>query len=237
MEDTRDLFNRLVKLRQSEDSRISNTTYSLIPYFCVDEIGNFGWYPKADSAVYVDKYKAITTQFSETETVSADSNWGFPFRLLVFILQLNICIAVFFALYRLLLYNSTSFVVNRIYLLAGIVLSVVVALRLITIDVLIPIHVIELGEHLKLVGWVVLGIYALSALHLLYILIKQIQHIYILRKDNWRIDDGNYYLCILKDIITQPITFFRTIFISWDNFLAAVNARSATSCWRTSSIT
>lgn len=216
--DGRAVFNRLVEMKQSGDNRISDMSYDLMLYFCVDEITNFGLYPKEDAAVYLAKYEELSTRFLVQKIESAGSFWGFPFKLLIFILQVNICIAIFYSIYRLLLYSSVAFVTRRIFLLSGIVFSLIAATGWISVEIFIPDRLLEISSGTKLVGWIMLGLYGLCALFFLYKIGKRLVYIWTLRRDSWRVKDGSYILYILKDIVTSPSTFFRMVFMSWGDF-------------------
>ncbi len=221
--DKRAVFDRLVEMQQNGDNRISDISYDLMRYYCVEEIGNSGWYPEGDGAAYLEKYKALTTRFLERDAASSFSFWGIPFRILIFILQLNICIAIFYSLYRLFLYKSTAFIACRVFLLSGIVLSPVIASSLLSAKVLLPESLLQLGHGLSIIGWVVMGIYTVCALHLLYMLVKRAIYVYRLWSDSWRIKDSSFLLCILRDIVASPATFFRMVFISWGDYFEAAD--------------
>lgn len=223
LKDHRAIFDRLVEMQQGGDSRISDMSYDLMRLFCVDVITNFGHHSEEDAATYLAKYTGLSTRFLVQEPEKVGSFWGFPFRLLIFVLQLNIYIGIFYSLYRLLLYNTTSFVFCRVFLLSGIVLSLVAAFGWVGTEVLIPDSLLRIGQEVKLIGWLILGLYGLCALNLLYGVGRQLAHVWVLRRDSWRINEGNYFLYILKDIVASPSTFFRMVFISWGDFFNARN--------------
>lgn len=225
--DYRAVFDRIADMKQKGDNRISEISYDYMLYHCVDVITNFEkQHTKEDAALYLDKYMELTTRFLVEKEESASSFWGIPFRLLVFILQLNVCIAVFYSLYRLSLYNSMAFVACRIFLLSGIALSLAIAFGLVNTKMFIPENLLEVGQWVKPVGWFVVGLYMLFALFLLYKVVKQLVYIWTLRHDSWRIKDGSYILHILKDIVTSPSAFFRMIFISWGDFFSDRDKRN-----------
>lgn len=100
----------------------------------------------------------------------------------------------------------------------GIILSLVIALRLVSVNTFVPDIVLQQEQGIKFIGWAVVGIYALSAAYLLLMLIRQLVNVFIMWRNSWNIREGNYLLCILKDIVTSPSTFFRMVFISWGDF-------------------
>lgn len=224
--DQRSIFDRLAYMQQSGDKRISDVTYDIMLYACLDNITYAGIYEKVDIDTYLAKYKALTTRFLEKKEVEASSVLGLPFKILYFILQLNICIMVLFSLYRLLLKGSTSFIAGRLFLLLGLVLSVLVASQLVSSALVLPDKVEAMGRAAHIVGWSVVGVYSLAVLCLLYSMFRQLVRIIKMRNNSWRISENGYLLCILKDIATAPMSFFRMVFIGWNDFFNPTDSKS-----------
>lgn len=168
---------------------------------------------------YFEKYRRFTTDFLVPEYIPIQQTMSFPFRFFVFILEMLVCMGMFWGVYLSLIRDRVGFLASRIYLLAALVLSAVIP------SLMLPMHIAMLPDSAlywdSMVGQLLyhlLYLYLAGCMFMLGYFAWQLYQLRRMWKNSWRIPGYGYTLCILTEKEMRPFAFLRNIFFSWSDW-------------------
>jgi TonB family protein len=155
--------------------------------------------------------------------------------ILVYILQVSVCLAIFYGFYHVWLRKETLFESNRTYILVTLISSFSLPLLKIYIDTAVnagkvisaPVHI---GSYVEAISYelsaqpaspfpwdkLLTGIYAIGIAFLSIRLFKAIHEINQIRRIGDRINILGY-TCIISDKVKTPFSFFNSIYLPKDH--------------------